>query len=303
MPIRPSLTAEMVALARARDALEPPERRVVGDAFAGRFLEAGGSRLTAAGGADGTIAGAAELGLRLPFVGITAMVLARHRLMDDLLLAETAAGASQCVILGAGYDSRAYRFPPPRGPARWFEVDHPTLSSRKREIAARVAGGGAAPAHVTYVPVDFVRERLAERLLAEGFDPAARTVFIWEGVTYYLPADAVRGTLATVRSIGAPGSTIVFDAWTRLPGVRGALLDGARTAAGVLGILISEPFLFVLDSPDAGAAILREAGFDVLFVHGPEPLGAILKANGRALLHVPSNMVVCGGRVGAGSAG
>src|SRR5262245_51206446 len=133
MPEKPSLTAEMVALVRAREQALPPERRVVDDPFSGRFLELAGSRLTRAGGADGPLAAGADLLFKLPWVGVAALVLARHRIMDDLLVAETAAGARQGVILGAGYDARAYRFAPPAGPSRFFEVDHPTLSSIKRD--------------------------------------------------------------------------------------------------------------------------------------------------------------------------
>src|ERR1700752_2370779 len=104
----------MVALVRAREQRFPPERRVVDDPFADRFLHETGSRFVH-GAAGPALSGF----FKLPFVNLAAVVLARHKVMDDLLTAETAAGATQCVIMGAGYDARAYRFPPPLGPKRF----------------------------------------------------------------------------------------------------------------------------------------------------------------------------------------
>jgi methyltransferase (TIGR00027 family) len=296
LPESPSLTAEMVCLVRAREAQRAEGDRLIDDPFAGRFLELSGSRLVR-GGVTGPIARAWAAGFKLPFVGFAALVLARHRIMDDLLQAETAAGATQAVILGAGYDARAYRFPPPRGPARYFEVDHPTLSSRKRELVARALGTAAPPPHVTFVTVDFMRERLDERLVAEGFDRSARTVFIWEGVTYYLTPDAVRRTLETVRDLGGPGSSVVFDAWARPPGrVQGALIEATRLAVRVIGNAIAEPFHFFLDSREGASALLRETGFECLFNHGSDDLRALLRKSGRPLLFVPPHLVVAAGR-------
>jgi methyltransferase (TIGR00027 family) len=295
MPEKPSVTAEMVALVRARDQARPPERRVVDDPYAARFLELAGSRLLRAGGVNGPVAVASDLAFKTPLVGFGPLVLGRHRVMDDLLLAETAAGASQCVILGAGYDARAYRFAPPRGPARFFEVDHPTLSSVKRDLVGRALG--AVPPHVAFVAVDFMRERLDERLLAEGFDRRAKTVFIWEGVTYYLTADAVRGTLSTVRALGAPGSTIVFDAWARAPGLRGSVAAAARRFAGLFARAASEPFLFTFEGPEDAPALLRELGYEVLFTYGSDRIRAVLRERGRNLLHVPPYLVVAAGRI------
>ncbi|HVY62995.1 MAG TPA: SAM-dependent methyltransferase [Planctomycetota bacterium] len=289
------MTAEMVALVRAREQARPPARRVIDDPYAGRFLELGRSRLVAAGGVNGPVAVVSDLAFKTPLVGFASLVLGRHRVMDDLLLEETAAGATQCVILGAGYDARAHRFAPPRGPARFFEVDHPTLSSLKRDLVARALG--AVPPHVTFCAVDFMRERLDERLLAEGFDRAARTVFIWEGVTYYLTAEAVRGTLATVRALAAPGSTIIFDAWASAPGVTGSVATVARRVAGLFARAASEPFLFAFDGIDAAPALLRELGYDVLFTYGSERIGAILRDRGRNLLHVPPYLIVAAGRI------
>jgi methyltransferase (TIGR00027 family) len=298
MPVRPSITAEMVALIRAREQARAGAARIVDDPYSGRFLAAARSSWVDAEGRPLARAALVDAAFKLPWVGLSALVLARHRLMDQLVRDEAAAGARQLVVLGAGYDARAYRFAPPEGPARAFEVDHPTLSEAKRGYVR--AALGVVPGHVRFVAVDFMKERLDERLLEEGFDPSARSVFVWEGVTYYLTPEAVRGTLATVRRLSAPGSTLVFDAWARPPGLRGALTEASRVASRGVGRVLDEPFLFALRAPAEALDLLREAGFDPLFLADAERLRDVLRASGRRLLYVPAYICVAAGRAPSG---
>lgn len=299
---RPSITAEWMALIRAAEQRRPLGRRVVDDPFAARFLEAAEAPF-ARGGVHGPLARAVVRVFEMPLVGLASFHLARHRVLDDLLLAETRAGAAQCVILGAGYDARAYRFPPGGGgPARFFEVDHPTLSARKRALVER-ALGGAAPPHVRFVTVDFLRERLDERLRAEGYDPGARTVWIWEGVTMYLTREANAAALAAIAALGPPGSVVGFDLW-RAP--RGLDPVGAAQRA------VSRPFLRAIGEPilfsfgerddDAPEAMLARAGFETIFRHDSAALQAIFATHAgrrRALLEgrVAPHMEVVAGRL------
>ncbi|RJQ80018.1 SAM-dependent methyltransferase [Pseudonocardiaceae bacterium YIM PH 21723] len=136
--------------------------------------------------------------------------LARTKYMDDVLRAELAAGTTQVVLLGAGFDTRAYRMPELTG-ANVFEVDHPVTAARKQ---ARLRGRDIG--HVRYVTIDFNREDLATRLAANGYDSTAKSVVIWSGVAPYLPAGAVSGTLRWM-STQAPDSCLVFDyVWQEL---------------------------------------------------------------------------------------
>jgi methyltransferase (TIGR00027 family) len=64
---------------------------------------------------------------------------------------------------------------------------------------------------LTYSAIDFERERLGDVLLKAGYEPQRRTLFIWEGVTYYLTAAAVDATLEFIRSSSPAGSRICFD--------------------------------------------------------------------------------------------
>ena len=88
--------------------------------------------------------------------------VARTRFMDDMVRDEVAAGATQLVILGAGFDSRAYRFRELLDGVGVFEVDHPVTSRLKRERLRKIFG--ELPSHVGYVEVDFETDDLGERL-------------------------------------------------------------------------------------------------------------------------------------------
>jgi len=250
---RPSITAEIVALIRAREQRYPPDRRVLDDPLAGPLLDASGSRVSGLAGA------ALARSFDLPFVGLAPFLLARHRTMDDLVLDSTRAGAAQVAILGAGYDSRAYRLAPPKGPARWFEVDLPALSRRKRAAVADVLG--RVPTHVRYVELDFERERLIDRLLEEGLDPRERTLFIWEGVSYYLPEAAVHATLESVRVLAAVGSTVVLDVWVR-PDLTRPLDPFRRVIPRLFLKAVGEPIRYWLRSSEAAAHLLETHGFE-----------------------------------------
>jgi methyltransferase (TIGR00027 family) len=116
---------------------------------------------------------------------------------------------TQMVILGAGYDSRAYRFEGLKGRVKVFEVDHPATQKVKQDRVKRLLG--TLPDHVVYVPIDFDREKLHQRLLESGYDQDQKTLFIWEGVTMYLTAEAVDRTLAVIAEHSGEASSVVFD--------------------------------------------------------------------------------------------
>ena len=141
-------------------------------------------------------------------LGSVIMMMIRTRFIDDCLRRAVEAGATQVVILGAGFDTRAYRLADLLKDTKVFEVDRPQTQEVKKRRVAETLGG--APPNVAYVPIDFQHESLAGVLARYGHDPARRTCFIWEGVTMYLPAEAVRATLEFVGA-HASGSTIVFD--------------------------------------------------------------------------------------------
>lgn len=141
---------------------------------------------------------------------------ARTQYFDEVLRREAQSGLGQVVVLGAGFDSRSVRFAETLRPARVFEVDLPEVLA----LRTRLLFGGEANARATAVPIDFEHEPLGTVLRARGYEPASRTLFLWEGVTYYLPEAAVQAVLAFVGSGSGTGSSILFDYVTR------AFVDG-----------------------------------------------------------------------------
>jgi methyltransferase (TIGR00027 family) len=118
-------------------------------------------------------------------------------------------GVAQFVILGAGFDTRAYRLTSDTR-VRVFEVDSPATQRVKRETLEKAGIDSRA---VTFVPADFEKEDWLACLTAAGFDAGERTLFLWEGVTMYLDRAAVEDTLRKIAST-APGSAVAFDYFT-----------------------------------------------------------------------------------------
>lgn len=142
---------------------------------------------------------------RYPFLNLTLRTM--H--IDAKIRAAAAEGLDELVILGAGLDSRAYRMTTELAKVRVFEVDFPpTQEDKKRRVQAALA---SLPENVTYVGIDFAKQTLDEVLLAAGHRPSAKALFLMEGVTMYLPAEAVSTTLRFVAKSSARGGGIVFD--------------------------------------------------------------------------------------------
>jgi methyltransferase (TIGR00027 family) len=133
-------------------------------------------------------------------------ITARTKHLDRIVLDEVAAGVRQVVILGAGADSRAYRFVDELAGAMVFELDHPLTSAWKQQQVRTLFG--QLPEHVRYVPIDLAHETLETGL--SSVEETEPVVFIWEGVAPYLSREAVESILATVARC-APGSSIAFD--------------------------------------------------------------------------------------------
>jgi methyltransferase (TIGR00027 family) len=193
-----SITAQGIALIRALEYERPAAERICNDPLARQLIDPMFYCL------GKLAAGYAER--RGP--GVIGFLTARCRYMDDCLTEGIADGIGQLVILGAGLDSRAYRFGDLKGRVRVFEADHPATQKHKIGKLKRILGG--LPDHVTYLPIDFNTENLSA-LFSAGYDPAKTTLFLWEGVTQYLTAQAVDETLDFVLHNSAPGSSIVFD--------------------------------------------------------------------------------------------
>ena len=131
--------------------------------------------------------------------------VARARCIDDLLRTRLAANRGlQVVLLGCGFDSRAYRL---EG-GSWLELDEPRLIAYKNERLP----AAQAPNPLRRIAIDFETESLAEKL--RPFAGEAPTTVVVEGVTMYLTVDSLRATLATLRSL-FPDHQVIADLMTR----------------------------------------------------------------------------------------
>src|SRR5580658_527819 len=125
--------------------------------------------------------------------------------MHDYLAARTRF-FDQAVVGAAGYDGRALRYGKPG--VRWFEVDHPATQQDKRERLERL---GLAAGQVRFVPADFTRDPIAERLLAAGLDPASPALFLLEGVAVYLERPVLQTVLSQFRQVAAVGGRLAIS--------------------------------------------------------------------------------------------
>ncbi len=244
-------TARGVALVRAMEMTRPESERVSSDPYAQHFanpLMVLATRFSVATGIS-----------RL--IGVEPMInfaMAREQYVHDLIEREARAGLDQIVILGAGFDTRAYRIAGIAG-IPVFEVDHPATQASKRDALRGVV---EPPANVTFVAVDFDIDDLGDRLRAEGYQETGRTLFVWQGVTMYLTAEGVDRTLAFVAKHSRPGSALVFDYFDIAEGGNA----GIRFFTGAMG----EAVTFGIRGPEI-VAFLTSRGFaDVHNIDGPE---------------------------------
>lgn len=200
-------TAEGAALVRAAGATEPDEKVRNPDYMAAGFV-GGGLRLPALVKVPGLRRLVPRIIERM-MPGLYYFETARTLHIDAVVRAEMGEGVAQLVILGAGYDSRAYRMTDDLGRARVYEVDHPAMSAIKRDKVRSLVGD--PPANLAYVEIDFTRDELGELLAAHGHDRDQPTLYVWSGVAPYLPEDAVRKVLAFVGSHPSPATSILFD--------------------------------------------------------------------------------------------
>ena len=187
-------------------------------------------------------------------VQMRAWLAARSRLAEDMLAEAVADGTRQYVVLGAGMDTFGYRNP--WGDVRVFEVDFPATQAWKQELLASTSI--FVPETVTFAPVDFERESLAEGLGRVGFRREEPAFFSWLGVTMYLARETTLGTLRWVeQSCARNGICFDYMAPRETLGLR-ARFAFDRLASRVAAA--GEPFVGFF-APEQLAALVREMGY------------------------------------------
>ncbi len=179
---------------------------------------------------------------RYPYQGVPPM---RHQsaartTFYDAALERHLADVDQLVILGAGFDTRAYRLRAGTR-VRWFEVDTPKTQAFKREMLKQA---GVDTTVVTYVPANFQEEDWFEKLVEAGFEVDKPSFFLWELVMMYLDREAVESTLRKIAAT-ANGGGVAFDYFsTEIIEDRSLFLRYARAMINATG----EPWRFGIDN-------------------------------------------------------
>ncbi len=220
-PLTPRSTAEGACALRAAGALEKDPAVRCPDDMAAAFL----------GGFNVSTLAKRRLTRRLFLRGANRTIpgaygyeIVRAKFIDEVLVGEADAGLDELVLLGSGLDSRPYRLAERLSGVRVIEVDHPDSLASKRQRLSRLRG--REPDRVTYVEVDFTCDDLDAALAAAGHERSAATLFVWSGVSMYLPGEAVSDMLSWVGEHDNPRSSIVFDViWAEA-------LDGSREYYG-----------------------------------------------------------------------
>lgn len=201
----PSKMAEGIAMQRFGESNKPEDERICYDPYAIHFIRPE----------------IIEFGMKHPeeakakieqtenlFPGLSSSIVARVRYFDDFVEKSIEEGLEQLIILGAGYDTRAYRIEGLKD-IKVFEVDHPNTQSFKIEKIKEIFGYTLD--NVVYVPVDFETETLSQKLFDNGYSSLKKTLFIMEGLVMYIPPKSVAETLSFIVENSGKGSAVLFD--------------------------------------------------------------------------------------------
>jgi methyltransferase (TIGR00027 family) len=253
---RASKTAEQNALFRALENRRPAGERRVSDPLAEAFLR-WPLRTVAWLGRTGVGRGAVMRIIDRRWPGVRTSLVARTRLIDEMV-SEACAKTRQVVILGAGFDTRAWRLAALREADAVFEVDHPDTQRRTRAVVDRCR---VRARNVRFVATDFQLDGVAAAMALKGYEPALATHFLWEGTTNYLDGATVDATLRWCAT-AAEGSELIFTYINR------DLLTHPERYAGA----------------DRLAATLRRAGEQMTFGFDPADLEEYLCKRGLRML-------------------
>jgi len=216
-----------------------------------------------------------RLFLRFPFMhrrirrkihGVYEYVTARTMFFDGLFKEALADDIPQIVFLGAGYDTRALRFADSIRHTKIIELDAPKIQAHKKKILQKQ--GIQPPPQLSFAPIDFARQSLEQALAQAGYEKSFKTLFIWEGVVYYLPEQAVKDTLAFIRNNAGPGSYVAFDYFYKSAVEGESELYGAKQATASAES-VGEPFQFGI-AENGFQNFAAENGFHVWSHYTPE---------------------------------
>jgi len=148
----------------------------------------------------------AKLIERITIPGILLHYALRKKCIAGLVRSALINGATQVVIIGAGFDPLSFELHQEFPSAQFWEIDHPATQRHKRSALSKIDAG-----RLHFVAMDLSAITLGrEALIKTGFESTLRSVWIAEGLLMYLTPDAVSSLMRTLKSLSAPGSRLVF---------------------------------------------------------------------------------------------
>ena len=183
-------------------------------------------------------------------------VVLRSRFAEDRLAEAVDRGITQYIILGAGFDTFAFRQPAWAGKLKIFEVDQPATQAQK--ISRLADANMAIPPNLRFADIDFEHESLLDGLIRHNVSLAEPTFFSWLGVTMYLQEEAIDTILRTVAGLPAP-SEIVFT-FTQPPDLLSGAESKFHSSLSQIVTNSGEPFVSFF-TPAAIERKLRDTGF------------------------------------------
>jgi methyltransferase (TIGR00027 family) len=201
----PTKMALQIAGLRANETHLPENERVFEDPYAEYFFDDETRKLFK----DTALVKSELAKYEQMMPGVNGAIVARIKFIDEYLIDCVKKDFKQLVIIGAGYDTRAYRFDTVKENVKVFEVDHPVTQEIKVSKINKIFG--SIPDYVVYVPIVFGADRLDQKLFENGYRPELKTLFIVEGLLMYIPPVAVDGLLSFITNASGPGSAIVAD--------------------------------------------------------------------------------------------
>lgn len=196
-------------------------------------------------------------GMRSVVLGhMLASLQARTIFFDGQVTAAIAAGISQIVVLGAGYDDRALRFR--THGVSFFEVDHPATQADKRARLTAIdelVPGSQGP---VLVAADFRHDDLPSVLADAGHDAGSPSLFLCEGLLVYLDEPATIGLLGGARAAAGAGSVLAASLSVHAEGLDSAVVLARANARRRTAQ--DEPWLTILPAA-AQVSLLASAGW------------------------------------------
>jgi methyltransferase (TIGR00027 family) len=149
---------------------------------------------------------------RITIPGILLHYALRKKCIAGLLRSALTNGATQVVIIGAGFDPLSFELHRDFPGAQFWEIDHPATQRHKLRAFPKIDVD-----RLHFVPADLDAIALDREALINGsFDPTQRTLWIAEGLLMYLPADLVGSLMRRLGNMSAAGSQFAFTFMEKL---------------------------------------------------------------------------------------